>query len=320
MKKIFYSLMTVAVLALFASCNKTNYNKTKTGMLYKIISDNSGDSVVRPGDWLKIHFQQTRERESDSVLQTTYGKSAIYQQVVIDPTANYNPTEIFHLLKKGDSVVTVLFIDSLISKKIVSDLPPYLKKGDKMMFKLKVVEVFRNDSLYRIDAQKEYEKDRELQMSKVREEKAKQLAELEQSGDGSRQRKVVEDYLAAKKVNAQKTGRGTYVLIQNEGTGPQAVAGKFVTVKYSGRLLSNDSTFESGVYPNLQLGTQSAIDGWDEGLLLFKEGGKGTLYIPGYLAYGKNPRPGSPFKPDEPLIFDVEIVKVSDSPVAPAGQ
>jgi FKBP-type peptidyl-prolyl cis-trans isomerase len=48
------------------------------------------------------------------------------------------------------------------------------------------------------------------------------------------------------------------------------------------------------------------IEGWDEGLKLFKAGGKGTLYIPGFLAYGKNANP--PFKSFEALTFDVEVL------------
>jgi FKBP-type peptidyl-prolyl cis-trans isomerase FkpA len=319
MKTIAYSLLLVATLAISASCNKTNYNKTKSGLLYKIISTGS-DSAVKQGDWLKIHFVQTRTRDTDSVLQTTFDKAPIYQQVNPDPNANYNPLEIFHLLKKGDSAIAILFIDSLLSKKIVADLPPYLKKGDKLTFRLKIVDVFRNDSLYRVDAQKEFEKERNTQLAKMKEEQEKEMATLEESGEGAQQRKVVEDYLAAKKINAKKVGKGTYVFIEKEGTGAQADAGKFVTVKYSGRVLGSDSAFESNTYPNLQLGTGAVITGWDEGLRAFKQGGKGTLYIPGYLAYGKNPRPDSPFKPNDALVFDVELITVSDSPSAPPGQ
>jgi FKBP-type peptidyl-prolyl cis-trans isomerase len=90
-------------------------------------------------------------------------------------------------------------------------------------------------------------------------------------------------------------------------------SGKFVTIKYSGRRMVNDSTFESNTYPDLQVGVGAVIDGWDEGLQAFNEGGKGVLYIPAYLAYGKNPRPG-PIQPDDALIFDIEILKVADNP------
>ena len=48
----------------------------------------------------------------------------------------------------------------------------------------------------------------------------------------------------------------------------------------------------------------------EEGLEAFREGGKGTLYIPGFRAYGKShPR----FQPFEPMKFEVELLRVADS-------
>jgi FKBP-type peptidyl-prolyl cis-trans isomerase len=128
----------------------------------------------------------------------------------------------------------------------------------------------------------------------------------------------MEDYLKNKNIIAQKMGKGTFVTIQQQGTGPQADSGKYVTVKYAGKILANDSLFQSNSF-TFQLGQGKVISGWDEGLKAFKEGGKGTLYIPGFRAYGKNPPQGSPFKPFEALKFDVEMLKVSDTmPSEPA--
>jgi FKBP-type peptidyl-prolyl cis-trans isomerase FkpA len=333
MKTVSYLLVMIATVALATSCNKVDYRKTSSGMLYKIFPSSGKDSAAKPGSWLKLYYMQKRSGEKgDTVLQSNYGKMPVYQQVVSPaaggPSATYNPSEIFHLLKKGDSAVVVMFVDSLISKKIATadQLPPFLKKGDKLTLMFRVVDVFTNDSLYQLDASAEYEKDRprqekerEEEMAKMqkqmKEQRAKEFAELESSGEGAAQRKVVEDFLASKKITAQKTAKGTFVVVSQQGTGAQATAGKYVSVKYSGRTMSKDSTFDSGTYP-FQLGTGSVIEGWDDGLELFKEGGKGILYIPGYLGYGKNPPPNS-FKPNEPLIFDVEVLKVSDKPVQP---
>jgi FKBP-type peptidyl-prolyl cis-trans isomerase FkpA len=58
------------------------------------------------------------------------------------------------------------------------------------------------------------------------------------------------------------------------------------------------------------------IPGWDDGLKVFKKGGKGTLYIPAFMAYDAQPGPGR--KPFENLMFDVEIVDVTDAPAAAA--
>lgn len=330
MKTVSYLLLAVATVAIASSCNRVSYHKTKTDLLYKIIPSNSKDSTAKAGNWIKFHY--TQRRNNDSVLGTSYGKMPAYEQVVVDPGLRYNILEVFPLLKKGDSAVVVIFVDSLISKKIVDPLqmPPFLKKGDRLTFSLKVLDVFRKDSLYRLDAEAEFKKDlprqqkeRQEQMAKeqkrIKEMRAKDIQAAEQSGEAAKQRKVVEDYLAARHIAAQKTGNGTYVWIKEQGTGPQASVGKYATVKYTGKRMATDSAFQSSIY-TIQVGMGGVISGWDEGLQLFKEGGKGTLYIPGYLAYGKDPGEG-PFKPNDALIFDVEITKVSDTPeAAPPGR
>lgn len=320
MKSTYY-LLAVVCLVVLASCGSVDYKRTKSGLLYKIMPSNSKDSVAKNGNWIKVYF--TQDRNGDTVLGGNYGKMPLYQQVNVASLDSYDPSELYSLLKKGDSVQVVMLVDSLLKRNPDGEqsLPPYLKKSDKINIGIRVLEVFRNDSLYKEDYQKEYaknlpamEKEREEEMARRKKDAMKQkemeLQEVEKSGEAEKQRKAVEAYLAAKKINAQKTGKGTYVLITEQGTGPKAAAGKVVTIKYTGRVMATDTVFESNTYPNLTLGENNVIDGWEEGLILFNEGGKGTIYIPGFLAYGKNPGPGN--TPNEALIFDIEVLKVSD--------
>jgi FKBP-type peptidyl-prolyl cis-trans isomerase FkpA len=317
MKSISYLLVAIAFIAVSTSCSKVGYRKTKTGLLYKIIPGGSKDSALKNGDWIKFMFVQ---KKNDSMMQNNYDRAAVYQPINIDPNARYSPAEVFPLLKKGDSAVVIMFIDTLIKQGV--NLPPFFKKGDKLIYNFKVVDVFRSESAKQADEMAEAQR-MAPRMKKIKEEDDKKMMkelvtqkdqafqDAEKSGDGPAERKALEQYLAARHITAQKTPRGAYVVITEQGTGPQAADGKYVVVKYNGKLL-NDSSFQQGTYP-FQLGMRRAIDGWDEGLPLFKEGGKGTLYVPGYLAYGKNPEPNSPFKPNEALIFDVEVLNVSDT-------
>ena len=97
------------------------------------------------------------------------------------------------------------------------------------------------------------------------------------------------------------------------GTGPEAKKGQTVSVHYTGWLTDGkkfDSSKDHGKPFSFALGRGQVIQGWDEGIKLFKKGGKGTLYVPGFLAYGRNPRPGSPFRPFEALTFDIEILDI----------
>ncbi len=55
-----------------------------------------------------------------------------------------------------------------------------------------------------------------------------------------------------------------------------------------------------------------------EAILFFKKGDKGRMLIPSVLAYGANPAPGGPIKPNENLIFDIEVVDVKKRSASPA--
>jgi FKBP-type peptidyl-prolyl cis-trans isomerase len=318
MKHNYYLVSLLAVIVFMASCSNVDYRKSKTGLLYKIIKKgNSSDPIAKPGNVVKLHFIQ---KLNDSVLQNTFDKMPFFTRVDTTSIVNYSPSEILPFVRKGDSAVVVQMVDSLLNRGLQMQLPPSAKKGDRIIFTIKVLNVFTSDSLVQKDYEAELKKDMPRQQKEMQEQLAKQKKsireqqekeeqELKKSGEIDRELKSMQDYLASKKINAQKTGKGTFVQVKQQGTGSNANDGDSVTVKYTGRLLTTDSVFQSSTY-TFPLGEGQVIQGWDEGLKLFKKGGKGTLFIPGFLAYGRNPRPGSPFKPFDALIFDVEILDI----------
>jgi FKBP-type peptidyl-prolyl cis-trans isomerase len=309
MKRLNYVLVVIAALSLTVACNKITYKKTKSGLAYKIFKGDGKDSI-KNGYIVKFNYTI---KFNDSLMDrfNSYGKMPGYVKVQEMPKPSYDFQELLPMLKKGDSAVTVQMADTLLVQGSQL-LPPHAKKGDRLTMTIKITEVFAVDSVARMM------KEQEEQMAKMKKEqeeaRIKEEAELEKSGEIAKELQDMAGYLAAKKINAQKTGKGTFVYIQQQGTGAQAENNKYVHVKYTGKILNTDSTFQSNTYA-FKLGNAEAIRGWDEGLLLFKEGGKGTLFIPGFLAYGKNPGPGSPFKPFEALKFDIELLKVSDTPI-----
>lgn len=319
MKRINYLLIVITALVVTAGCNKVSYKKTKSGLLYKVVPAKGKDSLIKNGQIVKFHVFAKLE---DSVLYTSYGKVPAYAKVQLSEKPPYNLMEILTMMRKGDSAVTVQLVDTLMKQGM--QLPPNAKKGGRITTTFRILEVFAYDSIAMADYNTEMEKDRPRAMKEQQEQMAKEqkarddqqqkdVEQWEKSGEAAKEIQDIEGYLAAKKINAQKTGKGTFVVIQQQGTGAAVVPGKYINVKYTGKILTTDSTFESGAYP-FQLGKDGVITGWVEGLQLFKQGGKGTLYIPGFLAYGANPGPGgSPF---EALKFDVEILEVSDQPIA----
>ena len=96
------------------------------------------------------------------------------------------------------------------------------------------------------------------------------------------------------------------------GTGDEAVAGKHITVHYSG-FLTDGTKFDSSLDRNdpfdFKLGAGQVIQGWDQGFAGMKVGGKRKLTIPSHLGYGKRGA-GGVIPPNATLIFNVELLGV----------
>jgi FKBP-type peptidyl-prolyl cis-trans isomerase FkpA len=101
------------------------------------------------------------------------------------------------------------------------------------------------------------------------------------------------------------------------GTGTEAVSGKNVTVAYTGYLYSTTAAgnkgaqFDSGNAFSFTLGTKQVIDGFDQGVLGMKVGGKRTVLIPSNLGYGTSGS-GSAIPPNAGLVFDITLVSVNN--------
>lgn len=95
------------------------------------------------------------------------------------------------------------------------------------------------------------------------------------------------------------------------GKGAEAVAGKAVTVHYTGTL-KDGTKFDSSVDRKepftFNLGAGQVIKGWEQGIVGMKVGGKRKLTIPADLAYGANAVGAIPA--NSTLLFDVELLEV----------
>lgn len=101
------------------------------------------------------------------------------------------------------------------------------------------------------------------------------------------------------------------------GTGADAVAGKSVTVYYTGWLYSTTAVGNKGTQfdslttaPGLTftLSAGRVISGFDQGVTGMKVGGKRTVLIPSALGYGAAGQGGIP--PNSGLVFDIELKAV----------
>ena len=101
------------------------------------------------------------------------------------------------------------------------------------------------------------------------------------------------DDASAQSGKPMTTPSGLQIIDTQAGTGATPRHGQVVAVHYTGWLYVNgakgkqfDSSVGRGQPLEFPVGTGRVIQGWDEGVISMKVGGKRTLIIPPQLGYG----------------------------------
>ena len=308
MKQLFYFPLVIGITSLVLfSCNIVETKKFTDGTEYKVISDGKGARIVN-GNFIQVEILK---KYKDSVI---YDSRDIMPQFGLYDTAQFPPLfkVIFKDVKVGDSVYTKNLVDSVYK---AGNMPPFAKKGEYETTTYKFVNVYttkeQTDSAY----------NKWLPLAKVRSAKKMNeqiLADLKTNAPQLKvDDKILTDYMAAKNLTGVKAPWGTYVVITTPGTGENLTDSSIAVVNYTGRTLA-DSVFDSDTDPkfghaqplNVDLSqVSSVILGWSDGLKQMKKGSKGKFLIPSSLGYGKTGN-GEKIKPNENLIFDIEVVDV----------
>ena len=143
-------------------------------------------------------------------------------------------------------------------------------------------------------------------MNQIEADKKKKAQEF-----AANQQKLVDDL----KAEMQSTPSGLYYKITKATNGAAPQRGDEVAVHYAGKLVDGsefDSSFKRNQPIDIPIGVGQVIKGWDEGIMLLKEGETATLLIPSELGYG-SAGAGGVIPPNAWLIFDVELVKVKSN-------
>ena len=130
--------------------------------------------------------------------------------------------------------------------------------------------------------------------------------------------------LAAVAYGVAMMGAGKLVSVDVDtvaaGTGPMIGPMDGVIIEYTGRTEDGkifDTTDGRGPAPML---VAQVVPGFGQALTRMQQGGRYNILIPGKLAYGETPPPGSPFKPNENLAFDVHVLQVVPNAALAAQQ
>jgi len=282
-----FALAILASLTLFnvAFSQAQTFQTTDSGVLYRLYSDKSGP-LAEIGNYLKYNM---REEVHAGVLLSSYSNTPLY--VRVQPLEHkYGISELFNLLRNGDSIVVAMPIDS-IRRNYSGQLPSFFQPNDTLFYRIKILAVFTSIPQMEADSVQEVARQRE------------------------RESAAIETYLAHEQVQIEKTPLGVYVQVDTIGHGPAISTGKQVTLHYTctamhqGKIVPSNQPGQVHASLTIVIGKGQVIPGMEDGLRQFREGGKGTMYIPAFLAYDTAFGPGG--NTYENLRFEVEIDKVT---------
>ena len=308
------SFLLLAVV-LFSSCKQ--YEKTKSGLTYKISGKGTGD-LIKNGQIVKFNIEYKTKTKSgkDTILNTTYGKTPGFMKVDTAKMPKYNFTEILTQLHVGDKVEFVLSVDTLVKLKMVPDYNDMFVKGGSVNGKVEIIKIFTDDKAANDDYMKEM-----MASNKAEQEKIEKAS----AGETAKENAAIAKYIADNKLTTVSTPGGVKVVVENAGDAQKADSGYQAVVMYKGYTLDG-KVFDANMGPDAKhtepftvvLGQHRVIRGWEEGLKLFGKGGKGKMIIPFLLGYG--PQGSPPVIPAyATLVFDVEVKDVTKAAAAAAA-
>lgn len=117
-------------------------------------------------------------------------------------------------------------------------------------------------------------------------------------------------WFGAGQLRGETTASGLQFRTVQKGEGPLISVNDGVLIDYEGKL-PDGTVFDTtaGKSPAPMLAGQ-VIPGFSEALQKMQKGGRYKFRVPGKLAYGASPPPGSPIPPNSDLDFTVHVVQV----------
>lgn len=291
MKTTFNFALSLITFTFLTSCaNKGGIETSPSGLKYQIHTKMEGNKPAI-GDVLTLNLLYKTDK--DSVLFDSFSRNKPVKTILGQPSFKGGVEEGFAMLSKGDSATFIVSADSLFEKTFGGKMPPFVKAGSLITFIVKL---------------------EDFQTQKEIDDAKKAVADKNKGSETE----LLTSYLSKNNITQKPTASGLYYVETLAGKGAMAEKGKTVFISYTGKLLDGtifDSNINSGKPIEFELGGHHVIDGWEEGILMMKKGGKAMMVIPSNLAYGEkgaqNPQTGDYIIPPySPIMFDVELVDV----------
>ena len=269
-------LVMVALTSLGCTSKYPGFDKTKSGLYYKLYNVSKDTAKARQGDYIALHMRYTTAKDSmlfDS--KTSMGDAVRFQL----PASDF-PGDIYEgicLMSPGDSAVFIVNADSLFKKTFrQANRPPFIDSNSVIKFYITLLS-------------------------------ADSKAALEQKEKDS-----LAKYLQANNITVQPLPSGLYYIETTPGTGSKIDTGMMVKMNFTLTTVDGKkvfSTLDRGEPLRMEYGKAFDTPGFDEGIGLMKKGGKANFIVPSAIAFGAQGR-GAMIPPYTTLLYNVEIVDI----------
>ncbi len=306
MKNSLVALSLVSIL--FASCSGSK--ETPSGHKFDVLRKGNG-LKMDSGKFAVINFVFKDGKDSVWNDSRKSGFPAI-QQITGNVPEGDVVQEVIKMMSKGDSVTFKVPAKKLFENTFRQPIPFGVDTTKSFTFNIGIADVMTREQVDKMQADMVAK-----QNEKMIKDKEAQLA---------KDIVIIDDFLKAKNVTAQKTNSGLRYIITKEGKGENVKAGQKAKINYCGYLLNGKyfdcsdelmakehGVFSEGRKPygslEVTVGFQQVIPGWEEAIQLMNKGAKITVYMPSTLAYGTQRR-SEVIVENSILAFDMEVVDI----------
>jgi len=285
-----------------------------TGVQYHFFKHDKNGKMPVMGDFASLVIVQ--ETDKDSVIFSSRTSKAADSNgaVTIPLKKGFNGCleQGVGMMSAGDSAVFYVSVDSLLAANShgkPQQVPSFIKPGTYFHIYVKMIAFKTKDQVTA-----ENNKKREQYMAQAA---AKKNAEPV----------AIAKYFSDNNIHPAPTADSLFFIQAPAGTGTPIHEGDSIYVTYVGKLL-NGTVFDQSanhmgqgpyfvtVNGQATLATvysqhMQLIKAWIEALGTMHEGDKVTILSPSWLAYGPQGGPGGAIGPFSPLLFDMQVLKVS---------
>ncbi|MBL7137201.1 MAG: FKBP-type peptidyl-prolyl cis-trans isomerase [Bacteroidales bacterium] len=281
MKKLLinpFSIVVMVALTSFACSSKfSGFDKTESGLYYKVYSVSEDTVKAKTGDFVSLDMKYTTA--DDSVLfdsKTGMEGQPIRFQL---PPSDFDGDlyEGIRMLSPGDSAEFLINADSLFTITFKAPKrPDFIDSNSFVKFYVTLLSAESMEALQ------------------------------------SKEKELLNQYMEANGITTEPLESGLYFIESVTGSGRKIDSGYMVTFHFNLSLTDGSQVFSSlerGETMQLTYGKPFDTPGFDQGIGMMKKGGKAKFIVPSEIAFGAAGR-GAIIPPYSTLIYDVEVVDV----------